>query len=166
MCAPIPHSVEDILVPQEQLIAEETTLNTSSTSTSNAIPVIESVTPAPVVTFNPVVEYVSEDAAHAVPTLVAGDAAPAPACACAASSSAPTVPIPHIQEQIGAEETTQDFVSTPVCAGDTGFDTRWERQCEVLRVGDRHYEGQVRVLHAGENPDDFRSGTWIPLLQA
>ena len=109
------------------------------------------------------IEYVSEDAAHAVPTLVAGYAAPAPAGACAASSRAPAVPIPHIKEQIVAKETTQDFVYTPFCAGDTGFDTRWERQCEVLRVGDRHYEGQLRVLHAGENPVDFRSGTWTPI---
>ena len=123
--APIPHSVEDIPVPQEQLIAEETTLNTSSTSTSNAtpgvpsatpIPVIEGVTPAPVVTFHPVIEYVSEDAAQAAPTFEAGYT---PAGACAAPSPAPAVPIPHIQEQIVAEETTQDFVSTPVCAGDT-----------------------------------------------
>ena len=35
-------------------------MNTSSTSTSNTIPTIESVTPAPVVTFNPVIENVSE----------------------------------------------------------------------------------------------------------
>jgi len=65
-------------------------------------------------------------------------------------------------QQIVAEETTQNITSSAVCAGDTGFDTRWERQCEVLRVGDCHYEGQLRVLHAGENPDDFRSGRWIP----
>ena len=61
-----------------------------------------------------------------------------------------------------AREVTQNIVSTPVCAGDRDFATRWARQCEVLRVGDRHYEGEIRVLHAGENPDDFRSGTWIP----
>lgn len=59
------------------------------------------------------------------------------------------MPIPHTQEQIVAEETTQDFFSMPVCAGDTGFETRWARQCEVFRVV-RLYEGQVRVLHAGE----------------
>ena len=82
-----PHS-EDLGAP-----AEVTTLDTSSTSTSNTIPVIESVTPAPVVTFNPVIEYVSEDAAHAVPTLVTGYAAPAPVGACAATSPAPAVPI-------------------------------------------------------------------------
>ena len=38
--APVPHSVElieDIPVLQEQLIAEETTLNTSPTSTSSAM---------------------------------------------------------------------------------------------------------------------------------
>ena len=66
------------------------TLNTSATPT----PLIESVTPAPLVTRNPVI--VSEDAA--VPTHVARYAAPAPA-----------VPIPHIQEEIVAEETTQVF---------------------------------------------------------
>merc|ERR1712136_300562 len=109
---------------------------TSSASTSNAIPVIESVMPAPVVAFNPVIEYVSEDVARAVPTLVDGDAAAALAGACAVSSPAPAV------QQIVAEERTQDFVSTPV---DTGFHTRWERQCEVLRVGDRHDERELRV---------------------
>ena len=80
-------------------------------------------------------------------------AAPAPAGACAAPSPALAVPIPHIQEQIVAKETTREFVSMPVCAGDTGFDTRWRM---------RQYEGQLHVLHAGENPDDFRSGHWIP----
>ena len=142
------------VVPQERI---EVQMNTSSTSTSNATPVIESVTPAPVVTFNPVIEYVSEDAVHAVSNLEAGDTAAAPAAACAVSSRAPAV------QQKVAEETTQDLVATPVCAGDTGFDTRWERQCEVLRVGDRHYEGHLRVLHPSENPDDFRSSTWIPI---
>ena len=50
--APIPHSVvliEDIPVPQGQLIAEETTLNTSSTSTSSATPSVPSATPVPVI---------------------------------------------------------------------------------------------------------------------
>ena len=92
------------------------------------------------------IQYVSEGAAHAVLTLVAGYAAPALAGACAASSRAPAVPIPHIQEEIVPEETTEDFVPTPVFAGDTSFDTRWERQGEVLRVGDRHHEGQLRVV--------------------
>ena len=117
---------------------------------------IESVTPAPVVTFHPVIECVPEDAAHAVSTLVTGYTAAAPAGACAVSSPTPAV------RQIVAVETTQDLVATPVCAGDIGFDTRWEQQFEVLRVGDRHYEGQLRVLHSHENPDDFKSGVWIP----
>ena len=147
-------SVETIdVVPQERI---EVQMNTSST-TSNAIPVIESVTPALVVTFNPVFEYVSEDAAHAVSTLVAGDTAAAPASARAVSSPSLAV------QQIIAEETTQDLVATPVCAGDIGSDTRWEQQCEVLRVGDWHYEGQLRVLHSHENSDDFWSGVWIPM---
>ena len=80
-------------------------------------------------------EYVSEDAAHAVSTLVAGDTAPAPAGARAVSSRTLAV------QQIMAEETTPDLVATPVCAGDMGFDTRWEQQCEVLRVGDRALRG-------------------------
>ena len=46
------------MVPQERI---EVQMNTSSTSTSSAIPVIESVTPAPVVTFNPVSECASVD---------------------------------------------------------------------------------------------------------
>ena len=77
------------VVPQERI---EVQMNTSSTSTSNATPVIESVTPAPVFTFNPVIEYVS--------TLMAGDAA-----VCAVSSPAAAV------QQIVAEETTQDLVA-------------------------------------------------------
>ena len=97
----------------------------------------------------------SDDAAHAVRTLVA-DTAAAPVGACAVSSPTSAV------QQIVAEETTQNITNTPVCAGDTGFDTWWERQSEVLRVGDRHHEGEIRVLHAGENLDDFRSGRWIP----
>ena len=79
------------------------------------------------------------------------ETAAAPAGVCAVSTPAPAV------QQIFAEKTTQDLVAPPVCA------TRWERQCEVLRVGDRHHEGQLRVLHVGENPDDFRSGIWIPI---
>ena len=69
----------------------------------------------------------------------------------------------HAAEQIVAREVTQNTVCAPVCVGDTGFNTGWACQCEVLRVGDRQYEGQLRVLHAVENPDDFRSGHWIPV---
>ena len=39
----------------------------------------------------------------------------------------------------------------PVCVGYTGFNTRWACQCEVLRVVDRQYEGQLRVFNANEN---------------
>ena len=46
------------------------------------------------------------------------------------------------QEQIVAEETIQNTVSTPVGAGDTS-------------------QGQIRVLHSVENPNDFKSGTRI-----
>ena len=45
--------------------------------------------------------------------LVAGDTAAAPAGACTVSS-----PTPAAVQQIIAEETTQDLVDTPVCAGD------------------------------------------------
>ena len=55
------------------------------------------------------------------------------------------------------------YVRQPVCVGYTGFETKWARQFEVVRVGNRHYEGEIRVLHAGENRDDFRSGTRIPI---
>ena len=60
MNAPVPHSVElieDIPVPQEQLIAEETTLNTSSTSTSSA---------PPSAALAPVIEYKAPTPARAV----------------------------------------------------------------------------------------------------
>ena len=52
--APIPRIVElieDIPVPQEQLIAEETTVNTSSTSTSSATPGVPSATPVSVIEY-------------------------------------------------------------------------------------------------------------------
>ena len=86
----------------------------SAVSHETPIPVIESVTPAPVVTCNPVIEYVPEcrprvqqhtvvhfmeqfDAAHAAPALVTEHAAPARAGACAAPFPALAVQIPHIQ---------------------------------------------------------------------
>ena len=42
-----------------------------------------------------------------------------------------------------------DTSSTPVYVGDTDFDTSWGRhcrQCEVFRIGDRDYEGQVQFF--------------------
>ena len=54
-----------------------------------------------------------------------------------------------------------------VAVGDTGFDSssswcygRCER-CEIIRIGDRDYAGQIRVIYADENPSDWRSGSWI-----
>ena len=58
----------------------------------------------------------------------------------------------YAAEQIVAGEVTQNTVRAPVCVGNTGFCTWWTRQCEVLRVGDRQNEGQLRVLHAGAKP--------------
>ena len=63
----IPRSVElieDIPVPQQQLIAEETTLNTSSTSTSSATPGVPSATPVSVIEYvalAPVIELSPEE---------------------------------------------------------------------------------------------------------
>ena len=52
-------------------------------SNETPIPVIESVTPAPVVTFNPVIEYVNENVT------------PAPAGACAAPTPTPARDVTH-----------------------------------------------------------------------
>ena len=49
----------------------------SAVSNETPIPVIESVSSAPVVTFDPVTEYVSENAAHAAPIAVTEHVAPA-----------------------------------------------------------------------------------------
>ena len=118
-------------------------------------PVTEHITPAPSVTHVTPSEQFSP--AYTITGVPTGDSLDStglvnPQCA-----------ITTVEKQIVAREMTQNIVSTPVCAGDTGFDTRWARRCEVLRVGDRHNEGEIRVLHAGESPDNFRSGTWIPI---
>ena len=55
----------------------------SAVSYETPIPVIESVTPAPVVTFNPVIEYVNEYVT------------PAPAGACAAPTPTPARDVTH-----------------------------------------------------------------------
>ena len=90
-------------------------------------PVIEHITPAPSVTHvTPSEQFSPADYMTAVATGVSLDFTGLmnPQCA-----------ITTLEEQIVATEVTQDIVSTPVCAGDTGFDTRWARECEVLRVG-------------------------------
>ena len=70
------------------------------------------------------------------------------------------MPIPHIHEQIVTGEVIWNKVRAPVCVGDTGFDTRWARQCEVVRVGNRHYEGQVhgyQFTASGPRPNAYVS---------
>ena len=39
--------------------------------------------------------------------------------------------------------------------GDMGFHTSWSwctRHCKVIRIGDRDYAGEIRVIQADENP--------------
>ena len=36
------------------------------------------------------------------------------------------------------------------------------RRCEVVRIGDHDYAGQIRVIQADENPSAWRSGIWNP----
>ena len=53
-----------------------------------------------------------------------------------------------------------------VAVGDTGFDiesSSFTRRCEIIRIGDRDFARQIRVLYAhGERPNDWRWGSWIP----
>ena len=54
-----------------------------------------------------------------------------------------------------------DTSSTPVCVGDTGLDTWWEAP---LR-GYSHWRPPLRGRDprpSGKNPEDVRSGRWIP----
>ena len=36
------------------------------------------------------------------------------------------------------------------------------RRCEVLRIGDRDFAGQIRVIQSDENSSAWKSGIWIP----
>ena len=67
---------------------------------------------------------------------------------------------------INALARAHDVTPLPdVDVGDTGFDSLWNyctRRCEVIRNGDRDFAGQIRDLYAHENPNDWRSGSWIP----
>ena len=52
-----------------------------------------------------------------------------------------------------------------VDVSDTSFDLSPSfsaHRCEAIRIGDRDFAGQIRVLYANENPNDWRSGRWIP----
>ena len=52
-----------------------------------------------------------------------------------------------------------------VADGDTGFESSWSwcisRRFKVIRIGDRDNAGRIRVIHANENPSDWKSGSWI-----
>ena len=67
---------------------------------------------------------------------------------------------------INALARAHDVTPLPdVDVGDTGFDSLWNyctRRCEVIRSDDRDFAGQMRDLYAHENPNDWRSGSWIP----
>ena len=112
-------------------------------------PVIDHIAPAPAETYvvqAPVNEY-------SAPAPAVTNAAPAPGLESVAPAPAVTFVAPI------------DESSTPLCVGDTGFDTWWGRHCEVIRVGDRHYKSEIRVRYADEDPDDWRSGMWIRLCR-
>ena len=85
---------------------------------------------------------------HVAPTQVVQDVPPAPAV-----FAAPAPAVEHV-----AQAPAVDLTPT---VGDTGFDTSSGRHYEVMRVGHRAYEGQVRVLYAEEDPYDRASGKWI-----
>ena len=53
--------------------------------------------------------------------------------------------IRRIQDEIAVMRQS----STPLRVGDTGIDTLWSRHCEVIRIGDRHYEGGHPQLGVG-----------------
>ena len=48
---------------------------------------------------------------------------------------------------------------------DTGCNRSWcwcTRRCEVIRIGDRDYADQIRVIQVDENSNAWSSGSWIP----
>ena len=142
-------------------------------------PVVEDIAPAPAVTYAEqlpvdeylahVVEYIAPAPAviHAEQAPVDDYSAPAPAVTYAAPARAfeHVAPTQLVHDVARAPAESIDESSTPVCVGDTGFDALWGRHCEVIHIGDRN--GEIRVLYADEDPDDWRSGTNIQsLLQA
>ena len=47
---------------------------------------------------------------------------------------------------------------------DTGFNSSWNlrtRRCEVIRIGDRDYVGQIASSKSMRTPSAWRSGIWI-----
>ena len=83
------------------------------------VPVVESLAPAPVVTYD-------------APAPVDEDVAPAP-------DARFNRIVEQLTYMLSCTEVTKNALSTPVCVGDTGFNTRRACQCEVVRVGDRQY---------------------------
>ena len=117
---------------------------------------------------------------HVQPHSVAGCAPPAPAVTYVAlapvvedtalvTAKSYAVPAPAVEyvspapAVINAAAFVALLTPTPVRVGDTGFDNMSGRHCEVMRIGDRAYEGQVRILYAEEDPYLWASGTWIRL---
>ena len=82
----------------------------------------------------------------------------APAAEYDARTPAVTYAAPaRVIEHVAPAQGVHDVAPAPaVAVGSTGF------HCEVIRIGDRDFEGQIRVCHADEDSDDWRSGTWIP----
>ena len=95
--------------------------------------------------------------------LVAGYAAPAPAGACAVSS----LLLPQCRSFISRDRSSPKrrhrtlflclFVPVTQVPTRGGCADAWSF------VGDRHYEGQLRVLHGGDDTDDIRSGIRTPI---
>ena len=110
-------------------------------------PVIDNVSPSPVIEHIAPVPSVT----HVTPSEQFSPAYNMTAVATGVSLDTtclmdPQCAITSLEEQIVAREVTQDIVSTP---SDTGDSTPGgARQCEVLRVGNRHHESEIRVLHA------------------
>ena len=113
----------------------------------------EHIAPVPVVTYT---AQAPGDEYNATSAPAVEYDAPAPAV----TDAAPARVILHV----APPQVVHDVASAPAL-GDTGFDTSWNRlirHCEVIRIGGRDCEGQIRVRYAGEDPRDWRSGTWIP----
>ena len=73
------------------------------------------------------------------------------------------VQVPSSTGALSATHCGADCRCPCMCVGDTGFNIVNGRHCEVIRICLGYYAGQVRLLHADEDPDNFRSGSWLPL---